>query len=339
MNLNKDRYIYIDYIRIFAILMVIILHCVCDYYNNFSNVRKDLWFILGFVNEICRTGVPLFFMISGFLLLNKEIKDIKTFYKQRFAKIGIPFLFYNAFYYMTVPNADKSISGFLKEFINCGSGYHLWFIYSILFIYLMIPFIKMITDKCNLKMLIFFLLLVIFQTTIKPFMNVVFFDKAYIYLTEDGIVGYMGYLILGYILGKYDFEKKQKYLIYLTGILFMIVTPLVSMSNVVKNNEFLFHGGYALNHYVEAAAVFLFFKDYIHKKSYLVFMLSNASLGAYFIHVFILEQLKKVPMDLTPSNQMMLWIASTVVLSFLWGVFEKKIIGLKSLFNKQIPLN
>lgn len=315
------RYIYIDYIRVFSIFMVIVLHCICDYYNNLINAEKTLWTILGFVNEITRTGVPLFFMISGFLLLNSNITNIRVFYKHRLLKIGIPFLIYNLIYYLNSP-AKKSLGVFLTEFFNSGSSYHLWFIYSILLIYLFVPFIKMAVEKCDLKQVILFLLLLTFQTTIKPFINTVF-NGFYVYLSEDGVVGYFGYIVLGYILGKYDFNNRIKCVIYIIGILFMFITPIISMSSAVKTGEFLFHGGYSLNHYVEASAVFLFFKEKVNCENKVIYKLSEATLGAYFIHVLILEKIRLISFKVAPCVEMLIWIFSVTVLSFLWGYIVK----------------
>ena len=80
--------------------MVIVLHALGDYFYKESSFGSSLWWCLGFINEFCRTGVPLFFMISGFLLLKEDIPDIKEFYKRRFTKICIPLACYNVFYYV-----------------------------------------------------------------------------------------------------------------------------------------------------------------------------------------------------------------------------------------------
>ena len=115
---NKKHYPYIDAVRVFAIIMVMVLHCIFEYYNDISNTQNTLWSILSYVNELTRTGVPLFFMISGFLLLNEDIKSISQFYKKRFLKVLVPFLIYDIFYYVVFSLANgKTLSFyiFLKE--------------------------------------------------------------------------------------------------------------------------------------------------------------------------------------------------------------------------------
>ncbi len=63
---KKNRYLYVDYIKTTAILLVIIYHC--KIFNNDS-------FIAAAIMSIC---VPLFFAVNGFLMLKKErsIKDL-----------------------------------------------------------------------------------------------------------------------------------------------------------------------------------------------------------------------------------------------------------------------
>ena len=325
---QKKYHYYTDFIRVFSIIMVITLHCINDYYNNISNIGKKLWVVLSFTNELCRTGVPLFFMVSGFLLLSSDISDIKTFYKRRFMKIGIPFLLYDIFYYLFFSYINKteiSIVTFFKELTNCGSSYHLWFIYSILFLYLLIPFAKIIIDACSPKKIMLLFILAIFQTTIRPFINTISNGYIYIFLTDDAMFGYFGYMLLGYILGTYKIKPLTEYLIYIIGIIFFITTPIFSMHNATVNGSYLFHGGYSINHYAEAAAIFVLCKNKRNNACKLVPKVSSLTFAAYFIHVFILEILKIMQYDTTPSVQIAIYMVLTIPLSFFWAIIEKKL--------------
>ena len=324
---KKKRYLYVDFIRVFAIVMVMLLHCICDYYNDIANSSNLLWKVLSYVNELARTGVPLFFMISGFLLLNDDIKSTSLFYKKRFLKVLIPFLVYDIFYYGLYSYINKNpmtIGGFFKELLVSGSAYHLWFIYSILILYLFIPFIKKIVDASSQKMLWLFLVLVTFQTTLRPFINTIFKDSVYIYFADDGFVGYLGYMILGYILGKYDYKKLTNLIIILLGIVSFICVPLVTMTDAMKIGQFTFNGGYSLNHYVEAAALFILFKLIIKNENKFVSKLSLVTFEAYFIHVFVILAIKKINfVNLSPAYLMIIWTVLTVIISFAWGFIEK----------------
>ncbi len=322
----EKNYSYIDFIRVFSIIMVITLHCICDYYANTANAGRALWYTLGYVNELARVGVPLFFMISGFLLLSRDITNVWEFYKKRILKVGIPFIIYDILYYVYMSAASGktiTVQRFFAELLNSGSAYHLWFVYSIIFIYLLMPFLQMIVKSCSRKMLMLFFVLTIFQTGIRPFINTAFGGSVYIFLTDDGFVGYIGYVILGYILGTYDFGKGARRAIMALSALFFILTPIISMSSAARTGEFLFIGGYSINHYIEAAGVFIWCKTHFRKSNRLVSYLSGASFGAYLIHVLVLEIIKPVSLPLPPSVVMLIWLAVTLVLSFAWGGIEK----------------
>lgn len=338
--MSEKNYSYIDIIRAFSIIMVIALHCICDYYADTANTGRALWYATGYFSELARVGVPLFFMVSGFLLLDRDITDIKSFYKKRILKVGIPFIAYDIFYYVYMcisSGKDISASGFFSELLISGSEYHLWFVYSILFIYLLMPFLQMIVKHCDFKKLIVFFVLAIFQTSIRPFINTLLDGKLYIYLTDDGITGYIGYVILGYILGKYDFSKSARKVIYAISAAFLVLTPLVTMNSAMKTGEYLFIGGYSLNHYIEATGIFILFKTHIRKSNRFVSKMAKYSFSAYLIHVFILKRLQQIPMDFTPSVTMLIWLSATVIFSFAWGICEKIITdAIKKIFRKKV---
>lgn len=328
MNNKQNRYAYIDFIRVFSICSVITLHCIYEYYNDSANKGQYFWVILGYVNELSRTGVPLFFMISGFLLLKNDIPDIKAFYKRRFSKILIPFIIYDVFYYIIfglLNKKDISAGGFITELLNCGSAYHLWFIYSIMFLYLAIPIIKIITDKLSFNGMLALFILIIFQTTIKPFINTLADGRIYVYLAEDGMCGYLGYMLLGYILGHGRIPPKAEKALYTIGIASFVVFPTISMYSAKSGSGLLFNGGYFINHYLEAAALFVFCKNNAPKSIKSITATASVTMDVYFIHIAVLEATKKLICNMPPVQMIGIWIITVILFSFLYGFTKKEI--------------
>ncbi len=325
-NVSKGRIGYVDTVRVFAIVMVILLHCICDYSNHSANFGRPLWGITAFINEITRTGVPLFFMISGFLLIDGvDTSNIGDFYKRRLFKVVVPFLIYYVFYYcyFRLSNGQGLLDGtFFAQLVNSGSAYHLWFVYSIVILYLFVPFIKMVVEKSTVKMFMVFFVLTIFQTTLKPFLNILFGGRVYFFLTEDGVVGYIGYAVLGYILGRYEI-KWEKTIIAL-GLLAIPVFALVNFCGAMQGNGFVFNGGYTINHYVEAAAIFLLFKKMNTSENRFVGLLSNLSFRAYLVHVFVIEVFKPALGNFSPSVMMAVMFVLTLSLSFVWAYIVER---------------
>ncbi len=324
----SPRLYYIDSIRVFATLCVIVLHCIYNYFNNPVNYNSPLWALLGYVNEVCRVGVPLFFMISGYLTMKRPITDIPAFYKKRFIRIGVPFIIYDVFYYF-VSSANMgepfSLNGYLKGLLNSGNKYHLWFVYSILFLYLIAPFLQKMLDACSNRQLYLLLCLATFQTTLRPLLNL-FLHKAdlNLFFTSDGFMGYVGYFILGYILGVREVSPYVKKAVYYVAMLAFFMSPIITAQQLTAGDTPFFMGGYTANHYVEGAAVFLFFKDRNRPTHLVTRVLSDVSFTAYLIHVFVIELILKLSFDsFYPWQMMLIVIAASTALSFIWGLVVK----------------
>lgn len=316
----SNRYTYIDALRIFSINMVIMLHCIRYYFND-DYIGRAMWWVFGFVNELARTGVPLFFMISGYLLLSSpDTLNIKSFYKSRLSKFICPFLVWDAVYYCAhrVHNKQNILSfDFFKELLNTGSAYHLWFMYAIILLYFMLPFVKKIMDGFDLKGQMLFFIIAVFQTTIKPLFNIICGGKIYLFLSEDGVVGYLGYMVLGYILGQYTFSGCKLWRVGICGGVSWIVFSYWNCLLIQSGRGYVFNGGYTINHYIEAACLFMLFKSCPWEK--IKKPLQSASslcLSVYFIHVLFIEltipHIQKLPLSVFCF---VLYVA-TAILSF-----------------------
>ena len=90
-NKVKKRIFYFDEIRALAILFVILCHTTTIYHP--FNYSFSPLAIPSILNMLGWVGVPLFFMISGALLLNREY-EINFFLKSKLLRIFIPFVFW-----------------------------------------------------------------------------------------------------------------------------------------------------------------------------------------------------------------------------------------------------
>lgn len=143
---HSSRYAYIDLLRCLAAFLVILLHCIAGYTGNTALFGTRTWWACDIINSFARMGVPLFFMVSGFLLLSSEKTDcVQTFYKNRVSRLCVPFLFWDIVYYFescVLEGRSPGLLPFLNELTRQGSKYHLWFVYQIMALYLLMPFLK-----------------------------------------------------------------------------------------------------------------------------------------------------------------------------------------------------
>src|SRR5258708_1620893 len=89
-----------DLIRALAIVLVIVVHVYSEFISKIIFVHSTDWWLAEFFESFAKISVPLFIMLSGFLLLDKKKSyTIGEFYKKRLFKIGIPILIWPVVFY------------------------------------------------------------------------------------------------------------------------------------------------------------------------------------------------------------------------------------------------
>ncbi len=309
---------YIDLLRSCAMYMVIALHCVTGYVGSEDIFATRTWWLCSVINGIGRMGVPIFFMISGLLALSdSRTLDIKSFYKKRFIKILVPFICWDVIYFLLTclsSGTAPDILLFFRELLRTGSKYHLWYVYQILALYLLAPFIKKIVDSCSRGELLIFLFIVLLQPTVFRFINTVqtaVTISPFLALVE----GYVGYFLVGYILGTWEFSRKQKGIIYALGVLGLAVNIFGNyFISSPQQIRVMFTEGYSISHYLCAGALFLLARELNDKLPgrRLWSALAGISYGVYLSHPLFIDAYFKLPTAaFTP--------AVTVVTQFLFA--------------------
>lgn len=168
MNIEKKRLVYMDVIRILAVCGVIYIHTGDMGYSLYATtenmVLKFIYYLFAVISEI---SVPLFFMVSGALLLVKEEK-FEDILKKRCVRIVIVLLVASLCQYaynVWVGKVDVlTLAGYLKGLLNNGFTESLWFLYSYLMYLLILPFLRMLVKQMQGKHYIYLIVLcVIFK--------------------------------------------------------------------------------------------------------------------------------------------------------------------------------
>jgi len=94
-KMKQRRVIFIDYIRALAILMVIMCHVIdvnCMFWLGYQDMSGARQIILYTLLIFGRCGVPLFLMITGYLLLDRDYSDgkWKSFYLHKWLYLLLP---------------------------------------------------------------------------------------------------------------------------------------------------------------------------------------------------------------------------------------------------------
>ncbi|MFD0767203.1 acyltransferase [Mucilaginibacter lutimaris] len=199
---------YLNVLRIFACLMVLTVHSGEFFYigDKGQIIRQDhLW--VNNYGSLMRGCVPLFVMISGYLLL--PIKESGSeFYKRRFSRLLIPFLFWSVMYAIVPYLLGSTKTGqmwhdLLIIPINFAPGAgHLWFVYMFIGVYLFIPIFSPWVQTASKRFKQFFLLIWVI-TLCFPYIKTIYpeiLGEAFWNKYHSGYYfsGYIGYLLLGH---------------------------------------------------------------------------------------------------------------------------------------------
>lgn len=212
--MSKNRNYALDLLRVVACYLVIQQHASEFYYigENGSVVTGDNTFWIGVITSLCRISVPLFVMISGYFLL--PMRDTTPlFFRKRFTRVLYPFLAWCVIYavYFVFSKGDtleQMALNILQIPINFGTQVgHLWYIYMLIGLYLLIPIISPWLKSASKKELQGYLILWLI-TSFLPYIHLVFPEvlgecawnstPMLYYFT-----GFAGYLILGYYMKTY----------------------------------------------------------------------------------------------------------------------------------------
>jgi surface polysaccharide O-acyltransferase-like enzyme len=120
----------VDLIRTVAMVAVILLHAANDLtIQHLDQLEIYRWLTVDVYQSAGRMGVPLFLMLTGALLLQPSKKDtLSVFFKKRWARIGIPFLFWGAAFFawdFLVKQQTFTLS-FIIQGLLSGPYYHFW---------------------------------------------------------------------------------------------------------------------------------------------------------------------------------------------------------------------
>ena len=285
-----------DILRIISAFMVVVIHANVAFLAN--RTGKLSWFIGMEITTICLLAVPIFFMISGATLLGRKKISSTEEYKKRFYKQLIPFLIWSLIYVVAriamgkIPLQVKSIWNLLSE----PAYYQFWFIYSLLAIYLLLPFLECIICYCNKKRIEYALILWIIFSVIQPVLvNISPIFKISTHFDLKICGGYIGFFVLGYYLREYYSEvsvKKSIFILFL-GLVIMLLQSGVEYIAVKENYLGYFYRSYLTPGVVIASSgIFMLFQNWRVCLHSIVKTLAKMTMGIYYIHMLVLTAIE-----------------------------------------------
>lgn len=341
---NKSRILYLDQLRALAIVTIIFVH-VSNLWLA-SPVGSFNWDVQYFFKVIGYTGLPLFFMLSGALLLNRNY-EIREFFNRRFSRVLYPFIFWMVIFIIVAvitQNKYHLFSSFALAVPYLIKSFTLnyWFIWMILGIYLAMPIINDFVKNRGLKGIEYYLLLLVITSVLITISKFLHYSLNYFNLALFFFAGPLGFVMLGYYL-RY---KKFKY----SARTLMLFGLIIFLSTIALKTFLIWNGWFHQSTYkyfaletksflymdiltiLQPIGIFMFFKYLNEAQSGLIpkissfleggiiekltISLSKSSYGIFLFHVILIDIIGIVAVNLLQRNALK-WIPILILVVVL----------------------
>ena len=233
MPTDYKRTVWIDWMRVAACFMVILVHSTEPFYlggNGSQILTATDAFWASFFDSFVRACVPLFIVASSYLQFPLHY-SAGEFCRRRAVRILVPFIVWSLVYALAWGEPVSNLKSLMLNF-NYSAG-HLWFVYMLVGVYLLMPMLSPWAEKVEKKELQVYLGIWLFTTAIPLIRDWVSADSLAITYGPTGIPrqalfplwgeaswngyglfyyisGFIGYLLLGLYFRKFIGELSWK---------------------------------------------------------------------------------------------------------------------------------
>ena len=337
LSMGGARIIYLDVLRFFATIAVIILHVATTDFE--QPLFSYNWYLSVIQSGIVRWAVPVFVMISGTLFLSSE-RDITVseIYKKRIPRLLIAYFFWWFLYAFVRVLSDILMNGSAIQWWQFKlPAFHLWFLPILAGVYALIPFLRRIaSDEKFVKygLIIWTIYLAGSFLLVKgtPQVTQVF--------NMNVVLAYSGYFLFGYSLSICTITNRQRIVVYFIGFLGACITigGTIAVSLYTESANIKFLNTTGLHVAMMASAVFVYIKEHAQTISKsmacLIDYVRKDLFGIYLTHVLWLMLLcKEGVLDIT-NHAITILLISLVI--FVLSLYTTKLIRKIPLLRKVV---
>ena len=163
---TDKRVVWVDWMRVAACFMVLLVHATEPFYlgGDGSQILTEAdAFWSSFFDSIVRACVPLFVVASSYLQFPLHYST-GEFFRRRAVRVLVPFLLWSVVYAFAWGEAAENFKNLLFNF-NYAAG-HLWFVYMIIGVYLLMPLLSPWAERVGKRELQVYLAICLFTTFI-----------------------------------------------------------------------------------------------------------------------------------------------------------------------------
>lgn len=310
------RHHYMDYLRILSMFCVIMMHAAA------RTLRAGItpaWHVYNVVVSFSFIAVPVFFMLSGALQISSaRSASVGFLLRRRLPKLLVPLIAWSLVFLATTYvtpdgwSASWDPAGFLRQALlipHDAVTTHLWFMYYLIPMVLLVPFLKAMTEHLQRAALNYLVALwgicAVLKTVVSflPDSAKPYFQPGLL-LKVDFLQGLLGYFLIGYLLHRSQRRVPNGLLVAL------IVADLAAISVgtyylTSRSGTFdqRFQSQYGVFTALLAFSVFLLFKQNLRRAVLprVTAWLSSASFGVYLMHNIFISLLSRLGLTLSTA--------------------------------------
>ncbi len=310
-----------DLLRVVACFCVIVVHVSAQGFHQFS----DYWTTCALADASARVPIAIFFMLSGYFLLNgKTPLTLGQFLRHRFARILIPFAGILVIYLIA---RQWTLSEWLDRIVSGKVSLHLWFMYSLIGLYLSVPlFAPLFATRQGRRVAQYYVVLWL--------ASAIFFDFARQYYgwTADPFksfnfayfLGNMGYFFLGALLRTVRVNgigRAIAIVLYLVAT-YLIFYMTVDYSFETGKPQFLFLLDTDPLVLLQGVSIFMLLKDVVFDSRVLTYV-ARHTYWMYLVHMLVMETIQQqtgFDISTDTAGHIFLLSAGTFVASFVAAI-------------------
>jgi surface polysaccharide O-acyltransferase-like enzyme len=278
--------------------------------------------------SLSRVGVPLFVMLTGALLLQpfKENEPLKVFFRKRWVRIGLPFLFWGAAYFAwnVFVHNEAVTANFIIQGVLTGPYFHFWYLYMLVGLYLLTPILRIVVAHADRKILKYFLAI----WFVGAFLPVLGLFGAYSLDSNVFTVPlWIGYFLLGIYLLNVRIRRVLLWVSMLLGFALTAIGTYTIAATIGGTLTYFFQDYFSPTTILAAVMLFLLLNTIQapssqaltgHPKiSKLLSTISQNTLAIYLFHVMVIEAIQLGFLGFTLSSNTMNSIIEVPLISLI----------------------
>ncbi len=344
---GKERKLYFDILRIIAITCVIYNHTNEYGYYRYAIVNNQVFSCLyAALGAFIAIGVPLFFMISGALLLGKE-ESLRALYEKRVLRIIMVMVIFETLTYIykvLFEGAPISISFFLNKTISDNIIPPYWYLYAYLAFLMGLPLLRKMVLAMSQNDFVY---LIVLQILIEGIFSTIVYLGGITSLNSFFVIPFFNRVIFFPIFGYYMANVLPKEKCNTRGVYYAIAASLITIIIFVVMTKFrnlpyeefttydkgLYTCG--LTTILDGSAFYIVRTLTGNRVNKFVSYLGSLTFGVYLVEERVRVLLDPLVKFLVPlvgyALACLFYVCAVLLVSFLIAAFLKALPGLRKL--------